>query len=100
MKSHESDDIWINILGSFEAFELLHKEYEVKNNFKEKRGTFYGADGIKVIPYNHWKKDTEWSVMVLDSEGPLEIFQISARTHEEAILKALEYFYDLEENND
>jgi hypothetical protein len=94
MEKDESENVWIKFLHSYESLELYHKELEVKKNFKEKKGTFYGIDGIKVIPYNHWKKDTEWSIMVLDSEGPLEIFQIAARTHEEAILKALELFYD------
>ncbi len=65
------------------------------------RGVFYYED-IEAVPFNHWKQDCEWLILLIDLSDSVSYFiPITALTAAEACSKAIDQFYQSwEENND
>lgn len=64
----------------------------IEKKCEELAGTFYRGD-IEITPYNHWKSDCEWMVMIVHLKKWQCVFlHIEARTTEEAISQALDKY--------
>jgi hypothetical protein len=69
---------------------LRESNYEI-NNYADEVGGVYQIDEFEIIPYNHWKKDNEWIVLVLSMELPQHgsFIPVQAYTAREAAQIAL-----------
>lgn len=73
-----------------------HEEYA------EEVGGVFSCEDLEAIPFNHWKKDCEWLILLLDLADDTTFFiPVRARTAREACAVAFHnYSYHLEEEDD
>lgn len=64
------------------------------NEYANEVGGIYHIGDFEVIPYNHWKKDMEWMVLVLEREEYQYGSFIPVRAHSvrEAVQLALKLY--------
>ena len=66
----------------------------------EIEGIFYWGDW-QIIPYNHWKNDCEWLVVIPDSETSAVFVTVTALNPKEAcVLAMIQYKNVLEDIED
>lgn len=68
--------------------------------YSEETGGIYSSGNIEAIPYNHWRKDYEWLVMILDPPEHAAFIPVEALTAREACTQAIykySYIKDLYE---
>jgi len=64
-------------------------------------GGVYSEGPIEALPYNHWKLDMEWLVLVINPPKNGAFIPVTAYTAREAACKAInEFKYIEEEDND
>lgn len=66
-------------------------------NYAAQIGGKYAQDNIQAIPYNHWKQDCEWLVLVLDPDSVSMFIPVCARDAEKAVdiaIKRFRFFRD------
>lgn len=69
-------------------------------HYAESIGGIFTDGEIEAIPYNHWKRDMEWMVLVVESPKYGAFIPVEAYTAREAALKAIEEFIILKEDED
>ena len=57
--------------------------------YADKIGGVFHFEDIELIPYNHWKKDMEWLVMIVLGNDLGAFIPVRAYTAREAALKAI-----------
>lgn len=62
--------------------------YKPLQTFADETGGVFTFDEIEAIPYNHWKKDYEWIVFIIDEDEGAFI-SVNALTAKEACETAL-----------
>lgn len=71
------------------------------NYFIEPEGVYeegYSNGYLDAVPYNHWKKDCAWNVMVCDQDDRKAFISVSALTPEEAVrLAIIKYKFHFED---
>lgn len=72
---------------------------ETLKDYSEEVGGVFSQEEIEAIPYNHWKKDCEWMVLVSKAERHLFV-PVSALTAREACDIAIQFFKLLEDPDD
>lgn len=55
-------------------------------------GGVFSVDDLEIIPFNHWKKDMEWLVLIVDSPREGCFIAVNAYTVQEAVVVALQRY--------
>ena len=81
------------------------KQLDKMDKYAEDIGGVFSEGDFEAIPYNHWKQDCEWIVIVLAPEDFVAFVPVSALNPREACSIAIQTYlgtYDdkKEENND
>lgn len=64
----------------------------------EEVGGIYYIHDMQAIPYNHWKRDCEWIVLLFDKQKSVSFIQVCALTAREACEIAIyKFFCNLED---
>lgn len=66
----------------------------------EEHGGFYHFENLEVLPYNHWRKDFAWVVVVIDRPAQIAFIPVNALTPREACSKAVALYLDKEEEDE
>ena len=79
-------DCQINFMERFDLQEYVNE-----------LGGVFEVDGCEAVPFNHWKKDMEWAVLILSRRLPYRggFFCARATTAREAVFIAMEKFHNL-----
>lgn len=76
----------------------MHNDRSLVNYAEEIGGVFSQGD-IEAIPFNHWKLDCEWLVLVIDN--PYGAFvSVEALTAKEACTQAIYKYNNLRDDNE
>lgn len=59
-------------------------------------GVFYWDD-YEAIPYNHWKRDCKWLVLILLGENHGAFIPVDALTPREACMRAINEYKNIQE---
>lgn len=62
-------------------------------------GVFHSED-YEVLPFNHWKKDNTWMVMILPPHNVAAFIPVEALTARSAAISALELYKYIKEEDD
>jgi len=70
--------------------------------YAEELGGVFNFDELEAIPYNHWKKDFEWLVFIMDYPGHAAWITVTALTPREACQEAIKKYTEtiIEEEDD
>ncbi len=74
---------------------------ESLTNYAEEVGGIFRFDDMQVVPYNHWRKDCEWIVLII--EGPSEsaaVIPVKALTAKEACSLAINLYTNIYNGED
>lgn len=59
------------------------------------------SDGeIEAIPFNHWKQDCEWMVMIIEGRHSLVFIPSTGRTVREAVYNAIDLYLGADTDDD
>lgn len=82
----------------------MEKMHQIKSpeEYAEEVGGIFSSGDLEAIPFNHWKKDCEWIILVLDLTDSSNAFiPVQALTAREACdLAFSQYNHYLEENDE
>lgn len=67
------------------------------NSYAEKVGGVFDLGPFEAIPYNHWKKDMEWMVILFNKNDDAALIEVRAHTPREAVQRAIRKYNLLEE---
>lgn len=68
--------------------------------YSEETGGLFSAGNIEAIPYNHWRKDFEWLVMVIEPLSGGAFVTVEALTAREACTTAIYKYLTMKENDE
>ena len=69
------------------------------SSYLDEVGGFFSEENIEAIPYNHWKKDNEWLVLVLEAPIYGAFIPVTALTAREAVCQAIAEFKIIKEKD-
>ena len=65
--------------------------------YAEETGGIFSFDDLEAIPYNHWKKDCEWLVLIIDVSELGAFVPVTALTAREACIIAISHYTYMKE---
>lgn len=67
------------------------------NSYADQVGGVFDFGPIEAIPYNHWKRDMEWIVLIFGDKTEASIIEVRAHTPREAVMRAIRKYRLMEE---
>jgi len=67
-------------------------------SYTDKVGGIYHDGNLEAIPYNHWRKDCEWLVLVIKDSKAVRFIPITAITSKDAAMTAIYKFVTEDKN--
>lgn len=75
-------------------------DYDDLRDLVDEMGGVYHRDGYDVLPFNHWKKDDLWMVLVLPPSNLPAFLPVRSLTSKDAALEALEFYHYIKETDE
>lgn len=70
------------------------------NSYADQVGGVFDLGPLEAIPYNHWKRDMEWIVILFDKADKAAIIEVRAYTPREAVMRAIRKYRLMEEEDE
>jgi len=68
--------------------------------YADQVGGVFDLGPLEAIPYNHWKRDMEWIVLLFGDKDEASIIEVRAYTAREAVMRAVRKYRLMEEENE
>ena len=65
--------------------------------YAEEIGGVFSIDDIEAIPYNHWRQDCQWMVLVVEPNLSSAFVPVEALTPREACTLAIKHYLHFKE---